>query len=37
MDKRPFGLITGRALRIGERGRRTLALLGILAFSLALS
>ena len=37
MDKRPFRLITARALRIGERGRHTLALFGMLAVSLVLS
>ena len=37
MDKRPFRLITARALRSGGRGRHALALLGILAVSLVLS
>src|SRR5688500_3421895 len=37
MDKRPFGLITARVLRIGERGRHALALLGMLAVTLVLS
>ncbi len=38
MEKlRPFGLISARVLRVGERGKHTLALLGMLAFSFALS